>query len=186
VVESAARLGDHGIVPGDDRLTDALEDLLRLPEEKWGAAEESRGVLRSVRELIAAEEAPGVGAPARVESLNVARVRDWLRGKRAVLIGGERYPHAAQRIQRAFGLAELHWIELTEHGRTAPIDPPIADPTTAVVWAVIKLSGHLHLDVAAQACRTYGRPLVRLPGGYNPSQIAAQTIEQASDAFASV
>lgn len=184
VVETAERLGEAGIVPGDDRLTDALEDLLRIPEERWGVPAESRGTLREVRELISSDEGdPAQPQPARAESPDVLRVRDWLRGKRAVFIGGQRYPQAAGRIQRAFGLAELHWIELSEHGKTAPIDPPIADPTTAVVWAVIKLSGHLHLDVAGDACRTYARPFVRLPGGYNPSQIAAQTIAQASAAF---
>ncbi|MFN0131156.1 MAG: hypothetical protein ACKVW3_01270 [Phycisphaerales bacterium] len=187
VQESAAKLGEYGIVPGDDRLSDALEDVLRVPEAKWGVPEEGRGVLRAVRELTEAEsegEAGGSKAQAaRTESAAVKRVREWLRGRRAVLIGGERYPHAAARIQRDFGLAELHWLELTEHGRTAPIHPPIADPETAVVWAVIRLTGHLFMDEAAEACRTYGRPLVRLPGGYNPSQIAEQTIAQASGAF---
>ncbi len=185
VTEALARLEELGIVAGDDRLTDALEPLLRLPEEKWEVSEESRGRLRAVREMMASDESSAAG-PALVqkpESADVARVRDWLRGKRAVIIGGERKSHAAERIQRAFGLSELDWLELTEHGKTAPIDPPIADPSTAVVWAVVRLTGHVHMDVAADACRKYGRPFVRLPGGYNPSQIAARTIEQASEAF---
>ena len=31
-----------------------------------------------------------------------------------------------------------------------------------------------------QFCDRYGKPLVRLPGGYNPNQIAAQILAQCS------
>lgn len=190
VSDCVLQLSDLEVVPGDGRLTDALEDLLRVPELNWRATDAARVILQEVAELVEderpTEDDRPETSPRRAAPQAVAQVREWLQGRRAVLIGGERYPHASRKIQSAFGLAELHWVELSEHGRTAPIDPPIADPDTAVVWAVVKLTGHLHLDVAAEACRSYGRPLVRLPRGYNPSQLAHETIAQARATFGRV
>lgn len=180
--DAIPQLEDAGIVAGDERLAEALREVLLLPEEKWGGTEDLKSRLRAVREVMETEAEPEAGrVAARPESAEVARVREWLRGRRAVLIGGKPIPHAEERIRRAFELSGLEWVELAEHGRTDPIEPPVAQPETAIVWVVIRLTGHLHADVVAETCRKYGKPLVRLPGGYNPSQIAAQTVAQVSE-----
>lgn len=182
VSKSVRKLEDVGVVPGDDRLAEALHPILLLPEEQWRGSEDLKDLLRTVREVMeTGADSTAEPEAARPESAEVAQVREWLRDKRAVLIGGKPIPHAEERIRRAFGLSELEWVELTEHGRTDPIEPPIAKPETAVVWVAIRLTGHLHADVVAETCRRYNKPLVRLPGGFNPSQIAARTIEQVSE-----
>ncbi|MCC6230934.1 MAG: hypothetical protein IT432_17115 [Phycisphaerales bacterium] len=178
------RLGVLGVFPGDDRLTESVEQLAALPHERWSLPPAARAVLAAAAELTESDDTARAFTPDRPLSASANVVRDWLRGKRAVIIGGEFYPHAADRIRRAFALSDLQWIELTEHGKTAPIEPPISHPDTAIVWLIIGLSGHVHVDVAGECARRYHKPLVRLPAGYNPSQIAHHSVDQVSHFFA--
>ena len=55
----------------------------------------------------------------------------------------------------------------------------IARPDVALVILAIRWSSHGFGDVTAY-CEKYGKPLVRLPAGYNPSQVAAQVLAQCS------
>ena len=119
-------------------------------------------------------------ADQREWSGSVLSVRDLLRGKRMVVIGGERNAEAVQRLTQAFELKEAEWVELTEHGPGTPMRAPIYRPDTAVVVVIIKLTGHLHADEAREYASAAGKPCVTLSGGYNPERIAAEIMEQAS------
>lgn len=110
----------------------------------------------------------------------VLRTRELLRAKRVVLIGGERREHAAQRLEKAFELAELAWIPAREHASSSPFLPEIANPRTQLVLIAARLAGHTHLDDARSWCRQHGKPLVVLPRGYNPAQVAQHVLSQAS------
>ena len=66
----------------------------------------------------------------------------------------------------------------------APVDrgfeAAIARPDVALVLLAIRWSSHAFGDVK-QFCDRHGKPLVRLPGGYSPNQVAAQILAQCSE-----
>jgi len=55
----------------------------------------------------------------------------------------------------------------------------IARPEVALVVLAIRWSSHSFGDVKL-FCDKYGKPLVRLPAGYNSNQVAAQVLAQCS------
>jgi hypothetical protein len=113
-------------------------------------------------------------------SAAVLRVRDMIKGRRIVVIGGEPRPEAIERFQDAFLPSDVEWVELTEHGPGQPMQAPIARADTALVLVIIKLTGHLHADEARAAAITAAKPLVMLTAGYNPERVAHAVLEQAS------
>jgi hypothetical protein len=121
-----------------------------------------------------------VPAPERTWSDQVRRVRQWLAGRRVVIIGGEPRPEAGARIEEAFALESADWVRLTEHGSSAPMRPAITHAATAAVLVLVKLTGHQHMDDAMAYARAAGRPFVLLRAGYNPEQIAEAITQQAS------
>jgi len=102
-----------------------------------------------------------------------------LNGRSMVLIGGERRPGSYQALKDAFGLHELIWIETREHQSIDGFEPYIARGDVAVVLLAIRWSSHSFGEVG-NFCDRHGKPLVRLPGGYNPNQVAAQIMAQCS------
>jgi hypothetical protein len=112
----------------------------------------------------------------------VRRAAELLRGRSVVLIGGVRRPHAAEQLESALGLRELIWVEGRDQTYMA-FEPYVADPDVAVVLLAIRWSRHGFNDVKA-FCSKYGKPLVRLPGGYNPNQVAFHIVSQVGDRLA--
>lgn len=117
---------------------------------------------------------------ARAPTPEVLAVREVLRGKRMVIIGGDERPDSTHRIQEAFQLRELHWIETQPNGAHSAFSPPIRDPDTAIVVLLIRWSRHQFGDVV-EICKQFGKPFVRATTGYNPNTIALAIVKQASD-----
>ncbi|MCC5828881.1 MAG: hypothetical protein JJU36_05480 [Phycisphaeraceae bacterium] len=113
----------------------------------------------------------------------VRQVMSWLRDRRIVLIGGDRRDHAAKALCSAFGLAELDWVATREHQSIAPFEPPIARPDTALVILAIRWSSHSFSNIRT-FCDRHDKPLVRLPAGYGPNQVAEQIVKQVGDRLA--
>ena len=84
------------------------------------------------------------------------------------------------RLKAALGLKDLIWIETKEHQSIGAFEAAIARPDVALVLLAIRWSSHAFGDVK-QFCDRHGKPLVRLPGGYNPNQVAAQILSQCSE-----
>jgi hypothetical protein len=82
-------------------------------------------------------------------------------------------------LKTALGLKDLIWIETREHQSIEGFEPAIARPDVAVVLLAIRWSSHAFGDVK-RYCDRHGKLLVRLPGGYNPNQVAAQILSQGS------
>jgi hypothetical protein len=97
-----------------------------------------------------------------------------------VLIGGDRRRAAHEAIVESFGLQELIWLETREHQSIEGFEPYIARPDVAVVLLAIRWTSHSYGE-AKEFCDNSGKPLVRLPTGYNPSQIASQILGQCSE-----
>jgi hypothetical protein len=122
------------------------------------------------------ERAPQV----RIWSSDVLRVRSMFNGGQIVVIGGEPRRDAIERMVDAFGLDGVEWPELTEHGSAEPMRAPICNPQTRLVVVLIKLTGHEHAERARDFARQASVPFVHMPAGYNPEQIAAEVLNQAS------
>jgi hypothetical protein len=85
---------------------------------------------------------------------------------------GDRRGNAYQAIKDAFGLKELIWIETREHESFEGFEPYVARPDVAAVLLAIRWASHSYGEVK-DFCDQYGKPLVRLPGGYGLNQVAA-------------
>ena len=116
--------------------------------------------------------------PSRVPTAEVLGLREALQGKRMVIIGGDERPNRKSAIRAAFGLSEVDWIATRPHETHDSLIPSIRNPETAVVLLLIRWSSHSYGDMC-EVCERFGKPLVRLPGGYNPSMIAREVLEQA-------
>ena len=57
-------------------------------------------------------------------------------------------------------------------------EPDIARPEVALVLLAIRWSNHDY-DNIKEYCDAYGKPLIRLPGGYNANQVAHHILSQA-------
>lgn len=110
----------------------------------------------------------------------VKEARRLLQGRSAVLIGGGRRRDAQKGLTEALGLKELVWLETREHQSISAFEAVVARPDVAVVLLAIRWSSHSFGDVK-QFCDRHGKPLVRLPGGYNANQVAAQILAQCSE-----
>ncbi len=156
-------------------ILDGLPDDLPRPDGFQRALHEVDRYLATRDE---AESAAGPAA-ARAWSPEVARVAGWLAGRDVVLIGGVRRSYAEEALREALGLGQLHWITTREHESIAGFEPIIRRPEVALVLLAIRWSSHSFGDIK-KFCDDAGKPLVRLPRGYGPNQVAATIIDQVS------
>ncbi|MFN7022452.1 MAG: hypothetical protein ACK4WH_14140, partial [Phycisphaerales bacterium] len=169
-----------GVSPADERTLEALGNALPHLADRPDMGEFLAASAAAAREAALRREREAADSAPRAYSPAVARVRAALRGSTVVVIGGKDISHQRERLAEAFGLAEVVWAEQNEHATSAPFEAPIARPQTRLVLALVKLAGHQHIDDARRWCRQYGKPLVMIPAGFNPEQVAAAVLEQAS------
>ena len=179
IVQSVQEMVADGVPPSNVELrelllpvVDRLPDLDHLPTG-------FQMVLREIDSFLATRPpTPEQESPA--EPTGEARAAaKLLHGRSVVLIGGVRRPHAHQALKAAFGLKDLDWVETREHESVTTFEPHVARPDVALVLLAIRWSSHSYGDVK-QFCDRYGKPLVRLPAGYGPNQVAAQILSQVS------
>lgn len=104
---------------------------------------------------------------------------ELLRGQAVLLIGGEPRSDAKESLERMLRLYELFWMPI-KHGQHVSIcEQYVARPDVIVVLLAIRWSSHSCTDVR-HLCRKFDKPLVRLPGGYGPNQVATQVLNQCS------
>jgi hypothetical protein len=180
VAQDVDLLVADGLPPSSVELRDLLiENVEELPE----MAAMPKGFQLTLREidryLSELPDPDQTEAPEEGVSPYVTEAAGLLAGKSAIIIGGDRRPHAAAAIEKAFQLSELIWIDTRAHESVSGFEPYVARPEVVMVLLAIRWSSHSYGEVQ-DFCRHYGKPLVRLPGGYNPNQIAAQIHEQCS------
>lgn len=152
----------------------------RIPDElELGPG--TMGVLQEIDRYLSTRSTT-VEAADRVVTPEVEAARRLLEGRSVVVIGGVRRPASQEAIREALGLAEVHWPDTREHQSIEPFAPLIAKDDVAVVLLAIRWSSHSFGDVKI-FCDRHGKPLVRLPRGYNPGRVAAEILAQASDAL---
>lgn len=181
IAEGAAEVLASGAAPSDPELVSALAPVADDLPAEFVEHDGLRAVLRHVDDQLAAadRQAEESAAERREPTPEILRVREALRGTTVVLIGGNPRRHAAETIEREFELAKLDWLDSREHASIAPFESSIARRETRLVIVMIRWSSHSFEEVQ-EMCERYGKVYVRLPGGYNPAQIAHQILEQAS------
>lgn len=178
LAEAVDQLVREGLPPSSRQLRDllvpVLEDLADLPE----LPRNFQLVLREIDRFLATQPPSETTRIARPTPEVQAAAR-LLKDRSVVLIGGHRRPESQQALREALGLRELIWVETREHEPIDTFEPYVARPEVALVLLAIRWSSHSHGEVQ-EFCQRHGKPLVRLPGGYSPNQVAAQIMQQCS------
>jgi hypothetical protein len=180
LIEAVNELVAGGLPPSNPEMREMLLPVIStLPQ----ADEFPRGfqfVLREIERYAASSPPPEAAPREPATSPQIEEAARLLEGKSVVLIGGERRPPQQQAIEEAFRLRELIWLETREHQSIVGFEHSIARDDVAVVLLAIRWSSH-SFGEAKDFCDKHAKPLVRLPGGYNPSQIAVQILTQCSE-----
>lgn len=168
----------RGEPPSSIELREIVLPILdQLPDDLDLAQHE--GFLRVLREVDAflASRGSQAAAPPAATSPETQRVAKLLAGRVVLLIGGEQQPEAVARLERQLGLRELRWIQTTPHQPLDGFEPLVARPEVALVLLMIRWTSH-SFSYIRSLCERYGKPFVRLPGGYGTNQIAHQILKQ--------
>jgi len=180
--ETLERLVAGGEPPSSVEIRDEMLAVVdRLPD----LDEPSRGlalVLREIDSFLAGRRPTGEAeAPAEEPpTADVAEVAQLLEGKAVVLIGGACRPGSERALREAFRLKELIWIETREHESIERFKPVVGRPDVALVILAIRWSSHSFAEIKP-FCDVHAKPLLRLPRGYNPNQVAREILDQCSE-----
>jgi hypothetical protein len=179
IIDAVDAMIGAGVPPSNRELRDLLLPVIDEIPERDDLPAGFRLVLREIDRFLALRShlapSPAVHAP----SSELSEAARLLRGRSVLLIGGNRRREAQEALRRSLGLAELVWLETKEHEAIAAFEPLVARLDIALVLLAIRWSSHAFGDVKLY-CERHGKPLVRLPGGYNPNQVAAQILGQCS------
>ncbi|WP_165249898.1 hypothetical protein [Paludisphaera soli] len=180
ILATIVDLIDAGEPPSSVEIRETLLPILdRMPD--LGEPPKSLGmVLREVDRYLAARRPDSAPEVPEAPTAEVAEAARLLAGKAVVIIGGARRPEAHAALKSALGLSDLIWIETREHESIERFEPSVARPDVALVILAIRWSSHSFGEVKT-FCDDYAKPLLRLPGGYNPNQVARQILQQCSD-----
>ena len=171
VIESVDQLVIDGLPPSNVELRDLLLPVLDDFPDNLELTKNASLVLRELDRFLSSRPTKPDPATTITASQEVRRVRDLLKGRCVIMIGGDRRPFSADALVDAFNLKELIWIETREHQTHTIFEPHVARPDVALVLLAIRWSSHSFGEVK-EYCDKYGKPLVHLPAGYNPNQVA--------------
>lgn len=175
VVGAVGSLIEAGIQPSNTDIRDVLVPIIEdMPEMEVPPG--FGRVLTEIDRYLANQVTPVVDIAKEV-SAEVEEVAEILKKKEVVIIGGERRPHAYEALKSAFRLKELIWISTREHESVDQFEPYVARTDVTAVLLAIRWSSHSYGEVR-DFCLRHGKLFVRLPGGYNPSQVAHQILRQ--------
>ncbi|MFM9960160.1 MAG: hypothetical protein ACKV2Q_02930 [Planctomycetaceae bacterium] len=182
LINTVDELVDGGLPPSSRELREILQSIIddmpnlgELPKNFDLVQREMDRYLaiNSVPETVITKEQPP----------EVKRVAELLKGRQVVLIGGDKRQAAYQQLKDAFALDELIWVEVKPHQPLAALETPVGRPEVAVVILAIRWCSHSHHLVEA-TCDRFGKPFVRLPGGYGVNQVASKILSQCGERLA--
>lgn len=179
VFEAVEGMVSEGIPPSNREIRELL---LPVIDDLPGRDDLPHGfqlVLREIDRFLATRPPPSGATVAHEPTAEVREARRLLEGRSVVLIGGICRRESQKLLRTTLGLKELIWIETKEHQSIGAFEPAIARPDVALVLLAIRWSSHAFGEVK-QFCDRHDKPLVRLPGGYSPNQVAAQILAQCS------
>ncbi len=156
------------LLPHLDRIPQTEE-----PNEAFLAVQRAMDdFLRSVEGRDADAAGPQGMANPEVEELKAI-----LAGRKVILIGGIPDPHGKARLEHAFGLEELVWVEARHEESISPIALEVRDPAVVLVLVVVRWMSHAHGNVKKQ-CVEVNKPFVMLQGTTHPNRVAHDVMAQ--------
>jgi hypothetical protein len=179
LIKTIDEMVGEGIAPSNSEIRELLLPVIDELPDRDELPPGFRLVLREIDRFLANRTPSSVAAAAPEPTAEVKEAKRLLEGRSAVLIGGICRRESQKLLKTSLGLRELTWIETREHQSIGAFEFPIARADVALVLLAIRWSSHAFGDVK-QFCDRYGKPLVRLPGGYSPNQVAAQILSQCS------
>lgn len=185
IVESVDALVAGGDAASNVEIREILLPILEAMPDLESPPRNFQLVLREIDRYLAARRPAADPTPPEAPSAEVVAAARLLAGKSVVLIGGARRTEAHEAIRRAFDLKDLIWVETREHESIDHFEPSVARPNVALVILAIRWSSHAFGDVKA-FCDRYDKPLLRLPRGYSPNQVAHEVLGQCSERLAPV
>jgi hypothetical protein len=182
IINAVDEMVAAGVPPSDREIRDLLLPVLDDLPERDDLPHGFQLVLREIDRYLATRTLPPLMTSATLHepTAEVKEARRLLGGKRIALIGGSCRSATQEALRKALGLEELVWIETKEHQSIAEFEPTISRSDVALVLLAIRWSSHAFGDVR-RFCDRHGKPLVRLPGGYGPNQVAAQIVAQCGE-----
>ncbi len=183
VIAAVSRAVESGLAPSDRSVRERLLPVIDALPDRNELPLGFRRVLQEIDRYVASRMTEPVATEHDEPSAEVSAARRLLEGRCAVLIGGACRRESQRLLKAALGLKDLHWIETKEHQSIISFEHAIARESVAVVLLAIRWSSHSFGEVS-RFCEQYHKPLVRLPGGYGPNQVAAQIIAQCSERLA--
>jgi len=182
VLEVTAELLGEGVPPSNRELRELLLPVIDSLPENVAPADGFGLVLREIDRYLALRPVEADTVAATSLSEEVRRAAELLRGRAMVLIGGQTRPYAANALTTALELGDLIWLE-GSHSSYFAFEPHVARPDVAVVLLAVRWSAHGFAEVKA-FCDKYAKPLVRLPAGCSPNQVAHHILGQVGDRLA--
>jgi hypothetical protein len=177
IISTVDEMVRNGLPPSNVELRDILVPVIEDMPEFDDVPSGLQRVLQEIDRFLASRPTEH-NAKLQQRSAPVQEVAKLLAGRSALLIGGLRRPSAKEALESALGLKELIWFETREHESVSGFESYVAQADVAVVLLAIRWSSHSYGDVK-EFCDKYGKAFVRLPGGYNPNQVAVKILEQA-------
>jgi hypothetical protein len=180
ILEAVDRLIASGFPPSGRELREMLIPVLDDMPDRDELPRGVHLVFREIDRYQATRSHAFSREPEAEPTAEVRAVARLLAGKSLVLIGGSRRRETEASLKKAFGLRSILWVETKEHQSVDSFEPVVARHEVALVLLAIRWSSHAFGDVRA-FCQRHGKPLVRLPGGYSPNQVANQILAQGSE-----
>ena len=113
-------------------------------------------------------------------SPEVEQVRRWLTGKRVAMVAGTPKPEHQKRIEDAFQLKELKWLEASKTDRVSELSSQVGDVDLIIL--ITKIIGHKHNELRG-FCTQVQIPWVQTKKsqGFGVNTLATVITEQASE-----
>jgi hypothetical protein len=177
VAQVADEMVRDGVPPSNREIRDAMMPILDALPMGNGFPPAFVLVVREAERYRATRTSQSPDRADVEPSAHVLAVRKCLEGKTIVIIGGDLVGHRRQAIKEAFALGDLVWVESRHHQSIERFKPAIVRPDVKIVVLMVRWASHSYHELKP-FCDQHGKLFVRLPGGYNPNQLASQIIAQ--------
>jgi|GEM_PF-6064642 len=181
VIRSVGEILETGLPPSNVELRELIMPLEEhFPDQPESMTPGMISVWREIHRYLDSREAEEEKTrPVEEPGAEILEVRELLQGRDVVFIGGLHREHHERKLVEAFDIHELIWIEAHDQSYLT-FEPSIRNERVALVILAIRWSRHGFMG-AKDLCDKWDKPMVNLPGGYNPRQIAHQILEQSRD-----
>lgn len=179
VVEIVESLIDNGVAPSNPELRSVLFPAVDQLEPMATSSKKLAAAIKSCRSIQRVNsDTSSTTSPDSQPSELVEEARNLLAGGKLVVIGGEERKHHIDDLDEAFDTENI-WAGSSKHTSYKNFESLISRSDVAAVVLLVKWASHEFRKIK-KYCDKYGKPLVRLGGGYNRNQVAKQLLNQAS------